>query len=234
MDAHCHAYGFSIEELKKYKSIEMISVSEDLESSLKSIRISEEFSNIKPFIGLHPWKVPETPRSEVERLMKLCDSEEVIGLGEVGLDGRMGRSYGRQKEVFEKFCEIASEYDLPMNLHALDAWRDVLEILRKHDVEKAILHWYSGPIDLLEEIFDNEYMITVNPSVRIQRRHRKVLEEARMDMILTESDGPYQYRGLNLTPEMIPDLVRFIAEAKALSSEVVEEIISKNFRSFLR
>ncbi|RLF99773.1 MAG: TatD family deoxyribonuclease [Candidatus Wolframiiraptor sp.] len=235
IDAHCHAYEFSHEDLRKYRSsFRIICVSEDLESSIKSLEIGEAFPNIVSFIGLHPWNVPETPRSEIEEIVKLIEKREVAGLGEIGLDKRMGKAYQRQKEIFEIFCKLAVEYGLPVNLHALDAWGDVLAILRRYDVERAVFHWYSGPIDLLKELSDNGYMVTINPSVKIQRRHRMVLEEVSLDMVMTESDGPYQYRGLNLKPDMIPELVEFIAEVKDTRREVVEELIERNFLRFLR
>jgi len=234
IDAHCHAHGFSKEELRRYSSMTIVSVAEDLESSMKSLSLAEEFPNIIPFIGIHPWNVEEVSRSELEKTFQLVEKrDDIRGLGEVGLDGKIRKTYEKQLEVFEKFCSLASEYDLPMNIHARAAWREVLEILRKYDVERAIIHWFSGPIDLLEEIALSEYFITINPAVRIQEKHRRVLEEASMEIILTESDGPYNYRGLNLRPDTIKGLVKYIAEVKSLDEEVIEENIALNFRKFI-
>ena len=215
--------------------MKIICVAEDLESSMKSLSLAEEFPNIIPFIGIHPWNVEEVSRSELENVIQLVEKrDDIRGLGEVGLDGKIRKTYEKQMEIFKRFCILASEYELPMNIHARAAWREVLEILRKYDIEHAIIHWFSGPIELLEEIALSEYFITINPAVRIQERHRRVLEEASMEMILTESDGPYNYRGLSLRPDMIKDLVKYIAEVKGASEEVVEESIASNFRKLIR
>jgi TatD DNase family protein len=77
-------------------------------------------------------------------------------------------------------------------------------------------------------------MITINPAAKIQPRHREVIEEAPIDMILTESDGPYEYRGLSLRPDMVEDLVKLIAEVKGMRVEDVEEAIEFNFRRLFR
>ncbi len=215
--------------------MKIICVAEDFESSMKSLSLAEEFPNIISFIGIHPWNVEEVSRSELENVIQLVEKrDDIRGLGEVGLDGKMKKTYEKQMEVFKRFCILASEYDLPMNIHARAAWREVLEILRKYDVEHAIIHWFSGPIELLDEIALSGYFITINPAVRIQERHRRVLEEASMEIILTESDGPYSYRGLNLRPDMIKDLVKYIAEVKGMCEEVVEERIASNFRKLIR
>ena len=235
IDAHSHAYDLPRRELEKYRSMRIVSVSEDLESSLKTLSIAEEFPNIIPFVGVHPWRLGEVSGSEVEEVLRLVEKrEDVKGIGEVGLDRKIEESYERQKEVFKKFCSLASEYDLPVNVHARAAWKDALEILEKLEVEKAVIHWYSGPIELLDEIAQIGYMITINPAVKIQERHRRVLEEAELNIILTESDGPYRYRGLDLKPEMIRDLIKFISEVKKVNEETLENIIASNFRRLIR
>ncbi len=235
IDAHSHAYDLPRRELEKYRSMRIVSVSEDLESSLKTLSIAEEFPNIIPFVGVHPWRLGEVSGSEVEEVLRLVEKrDDVKGIGEVGLDRKIEESYERQKEVFKKFCSLASEYDLPVNVHARAAWKDALEILEKLEVEKAVIHWYSGPIELLDEIAQIGYMITINPAVKIQERHRRVLEEAELNIILTESDGPYRYRGLDLKPEMIRDLIKFISEVKKVNEETLENIIASNFRRLIR
>ncbi len=235
IDAHSHAYDLPRKELEKYRSMRIVSVSEDLESSLKTLSVAEEFPNIIPFIGVHPWRLGEVSDGEVEEVLRLVEKrDDVKGIGEVGLDRKIEESYERQKEVFKKFCSLASEYDLPVNVHARAAWKDALEILEKLEVEKAVIHWYSGPIELLEEIAQNGYMITINPAVKIQEKHRRVLEEAELNMILTESDGPYRYRGLDLNPEMIRGLISFISKVKKIDEETLENIIASNFRRLIR
>jgi len=49
-------------------------------------------------------------------------------------------------------------------------------------------------------------------------------------MILTESDGPYQYRGKFLTPAEIPSLVSFIARVKQTHQKRVRRAIYENLK----
>ena len=236
VDAHCHAHALQEAELKEYAgNMIIVSVSDDLGSSLKSLSLAEKFSNILPFIGIHPWSIGKVLRREIEEVMKLIEKrDEVRGIGEVGLDRKVRRTYQAQREVFEEFCKLASEYGLPMNVHAREAWREILELLRRFDIESAVIHWYSGPSEFLEEIEASGYMITINPAARIQPKHRSVLERAPLELILTESDGPYDYRGMKLKPSLIPDLVKLIAEVKGMPRQEVEEAVELNLRRLLR
>jgi TatD DNase family protein len=235
IDAHCHAHALDEEVLRRIEDRTIvIAVSEDLESSLKTLGLTEKFENIMPFIGVHPWSLEEITRQEIDDVITLVEREEdARGIGEVGIDGRR-RNREKQMEVFKMFCKLSAEYDLPMNIHARDAWREALEVLRRMDVKSAVIHWYNGPLDILEEIRESGYMITINPAARIQPKHRDVLEEAPLDMILTESDGPYKYRGLSLRPDMVEDLVKLIAEVKGMPVEDIEEVIEFNFRRLFK
>ena len=52
-------------------------------------------------------------------------------------------------------------------------------------------------------------------------------------MIITESDGPYNYRGLRLKPTMISDLMEFISNVKGVDKASSERIIERNFERLL-
>ncbi len=228
VDAHCHVYGISEDRLKKLvDEIIIVGVSEDLESSKTVVELGKKLPNIIPMVGVHPWNVNKVSYKELQDVVEL--SREARGFGEVGLDGKT-RNPEKQLDFLERFLEVASEYDLPVNLHARAAWREVIDLLFKYEIRRAILHWYSGPIEFLKDIEAQGYMITINPSVIFQDKHLRVLERAPLSIILTESDGPYQYRGKFLTPADIPELVAFIARVKQTQQKRVRRTIYENLK----
>ena len=233
VDAHCHAHAFSDMELKEFSKIKIIAVSEDIESSGKTIDLSRRFDNIIPFIGIHPWNLESMSARELEEVLRSLKLGEAMGIGEVGVDGRIKKNVRKQIEVFKLFCEVSAELGLPMNIHALGAWDEVFEIMLKMDVRRALFHWYTGPIRLLKDIGEAGYYISINPAVKIQPKHRRILENAELDMIITESDGPYNYRGLKLKPTMISDLIEFISNIKDVDRISLEKIIERNFERLL-
>jgi len=233
VDSHCHVYACRLDELEKFKDILIIGVAEDYESSIKNLEISRNYLNIYPFVGVHPWNLKNIEGQEVEKTLDLaCRSK---GIGEVGLDKRYGKkSLEEQISVFKIFCEAASEKNLPMNVHALDTWRECLNIVTSYNVKNVLFHWYTGPLNLLEDIASQGYYISINPAIIIQAKHRAILEKAEVDILLTESDGPYMYRGMDLNPLKIRDLLRTMAAMKEISLEDLEKVIEENFKRFIR
>ena len=234
-DVHCHLHEFDEEEIKSFKDFIIVAVADDLETSNKTLMLAQKYGNILPCIGIHPWVVDETPMSHLRDFERLLANHEVAGIGEVGLDKRfVPNSYSRQLEFFKVFIKMAVDYDLPMNIHAPDAWRDVYELLVRYDVNKAVIHWYTGPLDLLEEIVGKGYYISINPALELQKKHMKVAVEVDLRAMLVESDGPYEYRGLKLTPRMIPKLMGLIADMRGIKIQELQSIVEMNFRRLFK
>lgn len=236
VDAHCHLHEFPINELVKYcgrGDLSIIAVSDDYPSSLRTLEISSNCPNVIPAVGIHPWNVGKVHiRDELKPFTDLLP--RVKFLGEVGIDKRFKpESYSEQLEVFKYFLGLARDYGLGVNVHAAGAWREAIDQLIKYEVSVAVIHWYTGPIELLKELENAGFYITINPAIRAQEKLRNVVKEAPLSIILTESDGPYVYRGLKLTPDEVPLAINEIASIKELDVEEVSRIVYENYIKLL-
>jgi len=237
IDSHCHLYKFNEIEIKriiKDKDIIILSVSEDLESSLKNIVLSQLNENIIPAIGIHPWNIEKINENTFKIIEDIIKDNKVKILGEIGLDKKFKpETFEKQKEIFEKFLNLAIEYDLNLNLHTPNASNDVFDLLIKYDIKKAYFHWYSGDEKLLEEIIDKGYFIGINVATIVNEKYKKYIEIANIENIITESDGPYNYKGIILHPDMLKDLYKLISDIKRVSLKELSNIIKNNFAKFI-
>ncbi len=237
IDVHCHLHEFKPESIREFLSRQdsmiIVAVSEDYASSIETLSLYETFKeNIIPCVGVHPWSINEKGLEDLDPVIALIENNDRIRcLGEVGLDKKfVAKSYDKQVVAFKKFVEIAREHNLVLNIHAAGAWREVFDLLVKNDIEKAVFHWYTGPLDLLNEITNVGYYISINPAVRIQEKHMKILLSTPITHMLAESDGPYKYRGMYLTPLLVPEVYEIISDAKNLDINAVRRILYDNFR----
>ncbi|MGC8607798.1 MAG: TatD family hydrolase [Vulcanisaeta sp.] len=228
-DAHTHLHEFLDSRIAKFvREIIIAAVSDDYPSSKRTIELSNTYENIVPCIGIHPWNVDKVGFDELRQLEKLLPETRCIG--EVGLDKRfVPQTFNRQVEFFQVFINWAKDYDLPLNIHAPDAWNDVLEMIRRADVDRALFHWYTGPLNLIQELRDYGYYISINAAIKIQEKSKAVAREAPLDTILLESDGPYEYRGITLEPPMVKDAASIVAEIKGMGVDDLWNTVSNNF-----
>lgn len=237
VDAHSHAHEYPLEELQRYiesYGLHVVIVSDDLETSLKTLDYAARLGGkATPCVGIHPWSVKDRGAVEAARkAVEIALERKAPCLGEVGLDTKfVGETIELQREVFRVFLEAARDYGLRLNLHTAGTWEEVLRLLQRYDVGYANFHWYTGPLHLLKEIADAGYTISVNPAIRIQRKHQAVVAAAPIEIMLTESDSPYEYKGIKMEPSLVTEVVEHIARIKGLEVEDVRKAIVKNFEA---
>ena len=237
IDAHIHLYEFEEKEreiLLKNKEFIFLAVAEDISSSLLNVRLSLLYENVIPAVGIHPCNIEKARNEDLDKMENIIKETNIKVLGEIGLDKKfVPETIDKQRKFFERFLKLAKEYDLSVNLHAPDAWREVFNMLIKYDIKRAYFHWYTGPINMLEDIQSNGYFIGINPAIFLQKKHQEVLEYVSINNIITESDAPYEYRGIYLHPEKIKEVVNYIAERKKIDSEHLIAKLKENLARFL-
>jgi len=233
IDSHCHLYKFNEIEIKriiKNRDIIILSVSEALESSLKNLVLSQLNENVIPAVGIHPWNVENVNENTFKIIEDIIKENKIKILGEIGLDKKFKpETFEKQKEIFEKFLNLAKEYGLNLNLHTPNASNEVFDLLIKHDIKKAYFHWYSGDEKLLEEIIDKGYFIGINVATIINEKYKRYIEIANIKNIITESDGPYNYKGIILHPDLLKDLYKLISNIRKIDLKELSNIIQTNF-----
>ena len=237
IDSHIHLHEFGDPLIRVYCGYKtgylLLAVSDDLPSSQRTLEISSKCSNVLPAVGIHPWRVERAGVREVDQILQL--GGEVKFLGEIGLDLRFVPStFQKQLEIFRRFLEVAERHGLGVSVHGAGAWRHVIAELKSYKVRAIIAHWFTGSIKDLKELLDYGSFIGINPAIKIQAKSKDVVRETPLEAILTESDSPYRYRGLDLRPELIQETIRIISNLKGVGVGRVREVIEENFKNLAR
>src|SRR5438874_13193791 len=77
-----------------------------------------------------------------------------------------------------------------VNLHTKDAEKKILDLLEKYDIQRAIIHWYSRPLDILRAITQFGAYFTVGVEVLYSDAIRARAKEIPDHLLLTETDNP--------------------------------------------
>ncbi|MGC9112044.1 TatD family hydrolase [Acidilobus sp.] len=233
-DMHCHLSEFTDKEVEELfgaiKDLKIVAVSEDLKSFNRVLELSERFPNVVPCAGFHPWSLKDHDISEAWDLLRFATRHGIRCLGEVGLDRHFMPidTMQSQVKVLRAYAEAAKELDALLNLHSPDAWRDALSIAVEIGVPKVMFHWYSGPLNLIPEITGRGYFVSINVALKVQPKLKDVAKATPIDFMVFESDGPYNYHGLRLTPLMIPDLAKEVANLKSVQLEELLNAVEAN------
>ena len=155
-------------------------------------------------------------------------------IGEVGLDftGKLKDKQKEQIQCFDYICASASNNQV-LSVHSKKAEETVLTILKKNKVKKAILHWYSGDLQTLNELLDCGYYFSVNSNMLNSQHGQTIIRNIPLKKILVESDGPFTKVNSNkYNPSKLQDVYAQLEQV--LNNSIINEIIWDNFSTLLK
>jgi len=241
VDCHCHFDDYIdegvaekiLQEALESGVVCIVGVGMDFESSKKILDASKESNFLTPCVGIHPWESWKSTDDDIKKVLELIEEnvEVLAGIGEVGLDFRFIKGtdkWQRQREVFEFFVKIAAEYNLTLNIHAVNAEKEIISLLNKYDIERAVFHWYTGPFTTLQDILSSGYYISTNLSITYSRRVMEIIRQTPLNKIVLESDSPYDFKGIMANPSHVKVVAEKVAEIKKSSIDEIAEITTKN------
>lgn len=222
------------EEAKEAGVKGMIAVGSDVESNKKILEISKLYPQyIYPAIGYHPWNIKD---EEVEETLFFIRSHvnECVALGEIGLDYKIKVKKEVQQRVFEELLNIASQFDKPIIAHCRYSHQQTLKMMMDKKIRRAIFHWYSGPLDLLEEILAEGYFISATPALVYSPPHQEAIKKAPLERILLETDSPVSYQGMKSRPKDVTITLEQVGILKGLDLSIVSKQTTINASQFFK
>ena len=111
----------------------IVCVSENLETSQKSVALAQAYDFVYAAVGVHPKYAPQWRDSHYDLLRRMLSQPKVVAVGEMGLDyHRGGEDKALQEQVFVRQLELAQEAGLPVIIHDREAHGDTYRILRAY------------------------------------------------------------------------------------------------------
>ena len=224
---------------------DVVAVSVDLDSMKKILAIADQYRKpkIHPALGVHPGMVKNDAQQSALDFMR-ANIKQACAIGETGLDywykwvrkDQLERQ--KQKDSFSFHLALASEFDLPIVIHSRGAWRDCLSMARTSSVKRALFHWYSGPVDILDQIIDAGFYVSTGPSVSYSPESRRAMTHAPLERILVETDSPVNYKDGEISFMAEPkDVIRTwkgLSQLKNLDEGEVLAAVNTNAKIFFR
>ena len=237
VDCHAHLEQLddltkSLGEAKEAGVCGVLAVGMDIESNKKILQIAgANHRYVYPALGYHPWEIKEEEAEE--NLSFIRDHvEEGVALGEIGLDYRIKIKKDLQWFVFGKLLDMARESDKPIIIHCRYSHRRTFEMVKEKKIEKAVFHWYSGSVDLLEEILSAGYFISATPALVYSPPHQAAIRRAPIERILLETDTPVSYQGREARPKDVVVSLEEVARLKNLDRTAVADQTTANASRF--
>lgn len=108
-------------------------------------------------VGIHPWRTAEIDSLDdlMYSLAAKALKENVVAIGEAGLDRLRGADMDRQKEIFTAQARLAEQIGKPLVIHCVKAF-DVLMALKKKLKPRQtwVVHGFRGKPETARQLLD--------------------------------------------------------------------------------
>ena len=196
-DNHCHlpddidAAAQVVASAKEAGVTRLIDVGTSVGHSIQCLRRAKEFDGVWCTAGVHP----HDAKDGLEGLEDLLTAPEVVALGECGLDYYYDNSpRDVQRNIFAEQIHLAHKYQMPLVIHARDAWEDTFEILDTEGVPtNTVFHCFTGGPDEAKEGLQRDIYLSFSGIVTFPNAPelRDALAITPSDRYMVETDAPY-------------------------------------------
>lgn len=143
IDIHTHTPGHSNALLNYYRQFEQ--------------------SAVVPFcsLGLHPWYPDE---ATFEQLAVFAEQENVLAIGECGLDKLCETDWSLQQELFLLQIELANRLNKPLIIHCVRAYNECIQVLTSAKVP-VIFHGFNRSLSVAQMLLAKGFYLSIGAAI---------------------------------------------------------------------
>ncbi len=215
----------------------MLCVCINLEHFEDVLAPARQYDFVTASVGVHP-NDHEGEEPDCDRLVTLAQDEQVVAIGETGLD--YFRSEGDlewQRERFRQHIAAAKQTGKPLIIHMRDATADTLRVLEEENAADVggVMHCFVEDWDTAKAAMDMNFHISFSGIVTFNsaRELKEVARKMPLDRMLVETDAPYlapvPYRGKSNQPAYVRHVAEHIAELRNTDVESIARATTDNY-----
>jgi TatD DNase family protein len=235
-----------VDNIKSANIEKVIITSSNTKDTKEALGIINKYPNLfYTTVGFHPHNAKDYSSNNAAEIEDFLNNDKVLALGECGLD--FYRKYSSKKEqffCFEQHLEIAKNIKKPIFLHERHAFKDFVNIFKKHKDKlcKYVVHCFTGNKEELKTYIDMGCYIGITGWITDESRGKhlhEIIKYIPEDRLMIETDAPYliphnikfKHNGINE-----PSYLIYVAEiiAKCLHKDInyIKDITLRNTKLF--
>ena len=150
-----------------------------------------DFSSKNISIGLHPWKIEvENWVKQLEKVEQFAQNQNVVAIGECGLDRMIEIPMEVQKMVFEAQVKLAEKTQKPVIIHCVRAFDELLAWKKKSKVTvQLVVHGFNNNIETAQQLIKHGFYLSFGAALLNPNSNAaKIITQIPIEKIFLETD----------------------------------------------
>lgn len=173
--------------------------------------------------GIHPLYIGRDAEARLAEIERAAAEHRIVAVGEAGLDRNSPTPLSMQKEWFMRQAEIAGRYGLPLIIHCVRAFPELISVHNHYSCpDKWIVHGFNNRNEILHDLLRHGFYISAGQYVMNEESNIfRLLPEIPVERLLVETDD---------STFGIEEVYRKIAARRREESEGLKRCIYDNFK----
>ncbi len=161
--------------------------------SLQNIRFAFDAlpgTNGNYSIGLHPWDINTYTGCDLTMdLIQAAKTCKAAAIGEIGLDRNCNTPFDLQQQLFDKQLKTANSLQLPVILHCVKAYSEIIALLQKNSIKSAcIVHGFNKNLQTAAFLLQAGCFLSFGKPILTSSRLQEVFKKTPLTQIFLETD----------------------------------------------
>lgn len=174
--------------------------------------------------GIHP-KFTSDSTLQLSDLEERLSSSNCLAIGECGLDKIIDVPFEAQQICFEQQIALSEKLKLPLILHCVKAWNEVLALRKKwQPTQPWIFHGFRKTT-LLDTVLKENMYLGIGAAILHDQKLQNAVKHLPLEKLFLETDD---------ATVTIEEVYLQVAKLKNIDVTMLEEILEANFNHVFR
>ncbi len=140
--------------------------------------------------GIHPWETKDELEciKKINILKELVKEKKLSAIGECGLDKLKG-DFDLQKKFFRKQALMSEEYNLPLIIHCVKSYNELIEIRKTiKPKNKWVIHGFNKKKGLAQQLIKQGFYLSFGMALLRREDLSETFKNLPLDKLFLESD----------------------------------------------
>lgn len=212
----------------------------DVDSLFSLFELHEKFpKNCLPMVGLHPGSVGSDVEEQLSKIKTALyeNRDKCVAVGEIGMDLYWDKTYQKEQAfAFQEQIKWAKELQLPIAIHARDAFDEIFAVLDKENDDrlKGVFHCFTGTYEQAQKALSyGGFKLGIGGVVTYKKSELPdVLQKIELEHIILETDSPYlppvPYRGKRNESSFLLHIAEKLSDIYGLTLKEIADATTRN------
>ncbi|GGH24379.1 TatD family deoxyribonuclease [Sphingobacterium alkalisoli] len=183
------------------------------------------FPSVACSVGIHPWYIDIDFDKQCNALETYAARENVLAIGECGLDKLTKTKWEKQIKCFEQQIQLANIIGKPLIIHCVRAYQETFQVLLQQKVTvPVIFHGFNKNIALAQSVLKQGYLISLGADM-LKGAKNNLITNLPLEKIFLETDD----KSISIV-----DIYTYFCAARKISIDQLRNELAQNFQNVFK